>query len=125
MILDTHALSGWADGDRELERVLAAQEVLALPVIVLGEYRFGLSGSKLQRALEPKLAELERLVRVLDITRSTAQIYAVIRAELKRSGTPIPSNDTWIAALAREHQLRIISRDAHFDLVAGIKRIGW
>jgi len=98
---------------------------LALPVIVLGEYRYGLSGSRLQSTLEPKLAELERFVRVLDITRATAKVYALVRTELKRKGKPIPANDAWIAALAREHDLPILSRDTHFDSVDGIKRVGW
>jgi tRNA(fMet)-specific endonuclease VapC len=125
VILDTNALSAWAAGDKKLERLLAQQAFLAVPVVVLGEYRFGLSGSKLRSTLEPKLEELERLVRVLDITRSTARVYALIRAELKLAGTPIPSNDTWIAALAREHDLPIASRDTHFDSVAGVKRVEW
>lgn len=125
MILDTNTLSGWVDGDKTVERLLAQQPFLALPVIVLGEYRYGLSRSRLHSTLEPKLAELERVVRVLDITRFTAQVYAALRVELKRAGTPIPSNDAWIAALAREHSLPILSRDAHFDAVAGIKRVGW
>ena len=43
----------------------------------------------------------------------------------KKSATPIPVNDTWIAALARQHGLSIVSNDAHFDLVLGIKRIGF
>lgn len=125
MILDTNGLSAWADGDKKVERVLARQEFLALPVVVLGEYRFGLSGSRLRAVLEPKLVELERVVRVLDITRATAQVYAAVRAELKRTGKPIPSNDAWIAALAREHGWPILSRDAHFDFVKGITRVAW
>ena len=125
MILDTNALSAWVGGDQKVERLLAQEAFLALPVIVLGEYRYGLSGSRLQSTLEPKLAELERFVRVLDITRATAKVYALVRTELKRKGKPIPANDAWIAALAREHDLPILSRDTHFDSVDGIKRVGW
>ena len=125
MILDTNALSGWADSDKKVERVVAAQTLLALPVIVLGEFRFGLSGSKLQGPLEERLAVMEQYVLILDVTRSTAQNYAEIRAELKRVGTSIPSNDVWIAALAREHALPILSQDAHFDSVKGVKRVDW
>ena len=125
MILDTNALSDWSDGDASVARLIAQEAFLALPVIVLGEYRFGLAGSRLQSTLEPKLAEVERFVRVLDITRVTARMYALIRAELKRSGKPIPSNDVWIAALAREHNLPILSRDTHFDSVDGVKRVAW
>jgi len=48
-----------------------------------------------------------------------------LRIELKRAGTPLPANDLWIAALAREHGLPIVSRDAHFDRVRGIQRLAW
>jgi predicted nucleic acid-binding protein len=50
---------------------------------------------------------------------------AKVRDELKQSGHPFPSNDLWIAALARQHGLPLLSRDGHFDLVAGVQRIGW
>jgi len=46
---------------------------------------------------------------------------ATIRTELKRTGTPIPSNDVWIAALCRQHSFSLLSRDRHFDLVRGIE----
>jgi tRNA(fMet)-specific endonuclease VapC len=46
-------------------------------------------------------------------------------AELKRAGTPIPTNDLWIAALCRQHDLPLLSRDRHFDRVPGLRRIAW
>jgi predicted nucleic acid-binding protein len=62
---------------------------------------------------------------VLLVDEVTAERYADIRAELKRAGRPIPGNDLWIAALARQHKTPLLSRDAHFDFVPGLKRIGW
>ena len=62
---------------------------------------------------------------VAAITAETARAYAEIRLQLKRSATPIPANDTWIAALARQHALPVLSNDTHFDAVAGIERIGF
>jgi predicted nucleic acid-binding protein len=44
---------------------------------------------------------------------------------LKQSGRPLPSNDLWIAALARQHRLPLLSRDGHFDFVSALQRIGW
>ena len=55
----------------------------------------------------------------------TASAYADIRLSLKAAGTPIPVNDTWIAALARQHQLPVLSRDTHFDAVENLERISW
>ena len=51
--------------------------------------------------------------------------YRDVRTELKRAGTPIPSNDVWIAALSRQHRLPLLSRDRHFDAVPGIRRLAW
>ena len=64
-------------------------------------------------------------VTVLDIDEKTTRHYAAIGLELKRIGEPIPVNDLWIAALCRQHALPLVSRDRHFDLVAGIQRIDW
>ena len=55
----------------------------------------------------------------------TASAYAGIRLSLKAAGTPIPVNDAWIAALARQHQLPVLSRDTHFDAVENLERISW
>jgi tRNA(fMet)-specific endonuclease VapC len=62
---------------------------------------------------------------VLCIDEATASEYAVLRDGLKHLGKPIPANDAWIAALARQHAMPIISRDEHFDLVPKLKRFGW
>jgi len=62
---------------------------------------------------------------VLAITSETSRIYADIRHELRAAGQPIPENDLWIAALARQHALPILTNDAHFDHVFGLERISW
>lgn len=55
--------------------------------------------------------------RVLHIDEKTAGEYAIVRAELKRAGKPIPANDAWIAAVARQCKMAIVSRERHFDFV--------
>jgi tRNA(fMet)-specific endonuclease VapC len=59
------------------------------------------------------------------VDADTAGQYADIREELRTAATPIPENDIWIAALCRQHQLPLASRDGHFDKVRGLKRVGW
>jgi tRNA(fMet)-specific endonuclease VapC len=125
VILDTNALSAWAEQNAEAMRRIEAQPFLCLPVIVLGEFRFGLRGSRKRSAIEPQLEFLEQTVRVLDITRETAAVYATVRFELKQRGKLIPENDVWISALARQHGLPILSQDVHFDAVPGIRRESW
>ncbi|MCY4611045.1 MAG: type II toxin-antitoxin system VapC family toxin [Gammaproteobacteria bacterium] len=98
---------------------------LVVPSIVLGEYYFGIRQSLHQNRYEDWLRQSLPLVEVVAVTPETADAYANIRLELKQRGTPIPSNDTWIAALARQHALPVLSRDAHFDAVDGIQRIAF
>jgi predicted nucleic acid-binding protein len=125
LILDTNALSAFVDGDEVLGDVLRTQGRAALPVIVLGEFRYGIAASRHRRAYETWLSDNLALFEVLDVTSRTAAVYANLRADLKRTGRPIPANDAWIAALALEHALPVLSRDAHFDVVARLKRIAW
>jgi tRNA(fMet)-specific endonuclease VapC len=125
MILDTNAVSAAADDDPAIIAILARAEQVAIPVIVLGEYRYGIAQSRRRAAYETWLAGLLHDCFVLDINEPTTHRYAEIVLELKRTGRPIPTNDLWIAALCRQHSLPLLSRDRHFDLVAGTKRIGW
>ena len=125
MIVDTNALSAFFDGDAAVVRQIGRAPDIAVPVIVLGEYRFGLLGSRARRARERTLDQFVRSTRVLEITDSTSRHYAAIRHDLRLAGTPIPVNDTWIAALAREHSLPVLSTDAHFDAVRDVSRVGW
>jgi predicted nucleic acid-binding protein len=99
--------------------------LLSLPLIVSGEYRFGLMGSKKAAELEALLIILEQESKLLTIDIETTKSYAHIRHELKSAVTPIPENDVWIAALARQHNLPVVSRDRHFDAVKAILRIAW
>ena len=125
MIVDTNALSALLDKDSALLSVIREARELALPVIVLGEFRFGIAVSRRREIYEAWLARDLSLFRVLPVIEETTIHYAAIRSELKASGSPIPANDAWIAALAREHRLPIVSQDAHFDNVNNIERIGW
>lgn len=125
MILDTNAVSALAMEDAGIIKVLAPSERHHLPVIVIGEYDFGLAGLRRGRELQKWLELLVSENIVLSVELETATHYASLRTELKRAGTPIPANDLWIAALAREHGLPIVSRDTHFDRVRGIERLAW
>jgi predicted nucleic acid-binding protein len=124
LILDTKALSAVADGElRALEEFARAWRV-ATPVIVLGEYRYGIALSRRRNEYERWLADALAICEVLEVGDATSS-YAEVRLELRRAGTPIPTNDIWIAALYRQHSMPILSRDEHFDLVDGVGRVGW
>ena len=125
MILDTNGLSAMADGDPDVGPALEDANEIAIPVIVLGEYRYGIRQSRSRSHYERWLAGVLSQCRVLNIDADTADTYATVRQELRSSGRPIPTNDLWIAALARQHQMSLLSRDQHFDSVRGLKRVGW
>jgi predicted nucleic acid-binding protein len=125
MIVDTNALSAAADDDPAVVAILTRAGQMAIPVIVLGEYRYGIAQSRHCATYENWLTGLLRDCAVLDINEPTTQHYAEITLELRRKGKPIPTNDLWIAALCRQHSRPLLSRDRHLDEVTGLKRIGW
>ena len=125
MILDTNAVSALFRGDQSIAEVLAGHDQHHVPVIVIGEYRYGLARSRDRGRLGRLLDLLIHHSIVLPIEIETTAHYATLREELRRRGHPIPENDVWVAALARQHDLPVVTRDDHFDHVAGIERMSW
>lgn len=125
LVLDTNALSAFAEGAAALESILRHAGEIAVPVIVLGEYRYGIAHSRHRQRYEQWLAESILNARILDVNEETAAFYATLRSELKLAGTPIPSNDIWIASLCRQHSFSLLSRDRHFDGIRGLERSEW
>ena len=125
MILDTNALSAFVDGDAGVGAVLLRQPRAAIPVIVLGEFRYGIAESRHRAAYEAWLVSQLPHFDILAVTNETTIAYATLRVALKRSGRPIPANDAWIAALALQYRLPVLSRDQHFDVVPDIERRNW
>ena len=105
MILDTNALSAAADKEPAALKAVSEAKSLAVPVIVLGEYRLGIAQSRYRKEYESWLREWIATVTVLEISEETTFHYSVIGLHLKGIGKPIPSNDLWIAALCRQHSL--------------------
>lgn len=125
MILDTNALSAFVDGDLQVGEVLRGQSRAAIPVIVLGEFRYGIAASRHRGEYEAWLDAHLPHFDILPVTDITAIAYAALRAVLERLGSPIPANDAWIAALALQHRLPVLSRDGHFDVVPNLDRRDW
>ena len=125
MLLDTTAISGVAAGDETLIKTIESAPRLCVTIISLGEYGYGLAQSKHQTELSEWLAAFLQRAETLFIGRETLPHYAEVRRQLKKDGKPIPANDCWIAAMAKEHRLPVVSRDKHFDAVKGLRRIAW
>lgn len=122
LCLDTSAYSRFMRGAPRLQTRLEAADELLLPVTMLGEVYAGFQGGN---RLEENLALLAAFRRqpgvvLLETTDNIAQRYAALVASLKRQGTPIPTNDIWIAAAALENGGRLVAYDAHFAAVPGL-----
>jgi predicted nucleic acid-binding protein len=125
VILDTNALSAFVDGDAGVGEILRRQSRAAIPVIVLGEFRYGIATSRHRAAYESWLGSHLSHFEILGVTEDTAIAYASVRVMLKRSGRPMPANDVWIAALALQHRLPLLTRDRHFDVVPDLECRNW
>jgi len=125
MILDTNALSAWAEGNPACRSAFLETRRLLVPVIVLGEYLYGIRQSRHRARYEQWLADNLPTAEIASVTDITAVHYADLRFHLKSTGTPIPANDLWIAALALEHRLPLLSNDAHFDNIPELHRLSF
>lgn len=125
MILDTNALSAWADGDPGIRPALLSAAKLVVPSVVLGEFDFGIRQSRHYKHYAGWLEESLQHTEIAVVDEGTARHYGEIRLALKKAGTPIPVNDSWIAAAAAQFRLPVLSRDTHFDAVKGLRRVSW
>jgi predicted nucleic acid-binding protein len=125
LIVDTNALSAVADGEAPVMELVGGAERVAVPVIVLGEYRLGIAQSRHRTTYESWLREWIAAMTVREIDDGTTHSYSAIGLELKKKSKPIPTSDLWIAALCRQHSLPLVRRDRHFDFVAGLRRLHW
>ncbi len=125
LALDVNRYVDFSKDVPQVVEVLQSAQRISLPYIVLGTLRAGFRrGSRSQRN-ERRLAEFlqSHRVDVLFADEATTHFYALINMELRQAGTPIPTNDIWIAALVLQHDLVLFSRDRHFDRVPRIPRI--
>jgi tRNA(fMet)-specific endonuclease VapC len=123
--IDTNRYTDFARGEVEAVDRLSKVDRICIPIVVLGELRAGfLCGSRSERN-EKNLARFlnSPRVEVLDIDEETTHHYARLFRQLRAQGTPIPTNDLWIAALVVQHALYLYDRDGHFDALPQIPRL--
>jgi predicted nucleic acid-binding protein len=122
--LDTNRLTDLFQGDTLLAERLGACEEVWIPLVVLAEIKAGFYGGTQQHRNEILLQELlaKTTVGILLPGRETAEHYARLFVQLRRAGSPVPDNDLWIAALALQHDLLLITRDQHFERIPQLLR---
>ena len=125
LALDTNRYTDLCRGDASVVQTVEQADEVWLPFIVLGELRAGFAvgsqGPRNEAVLRRFL--LKPGVGILYAGEQTTHHYANVYRQLRKQGTPIPTNDMWIAALVLEHSLVLCARDAHFDALAQITRI--
>jgi tRNA(fMet)-specific endonuclease VapC len=123
VLVDSDGYTAFKRGHPDVIAVLEQADAIGVPVIVLGELR---AGFKFGSREAENLVDLEQFlsspaVSLVFLDQGTTEAYATISLELRRKGKPIPVNDLWVAALARQHGDGILSFDAHYAPIDGLR----
>lgn len=114
LLLDTSAVIDLFDGDPAAEQAIANARGLSMASITLGELLYGAECSSRPSQNRAEINEFASSVAILSCDAETASQYGSIKHLLRQKGKPLPENDLWIAAVARQHRLTLVTRDAHF-----------
>ncbi len=123
IILDTNAYTRLLAGDEDVLDVVASAEVVFMSIFVLGELHAGFLGGTKEKKNRDVLKQflLKPSVKILNATYETAEVFGSLKNSLSLAGTPLPINDVWIAAQGIETGSVVITYDAHFSKVAGLR----
>jgi tRNA(fMet)-specific endonuclease VapC len=123
--IDVNRYVDFARGVDEAVTCLRRAGEIHLPLVVLAELRAGFQAGQRARVNEAVLSRFLQSDRVAVLLpdEQTTHVYAALFAQLRAAGTPIPTNDLWIAAMVIQHDLVLFSRDRHFDVVPQIARV--
>ena len=116
ILLDTSGYSAFMRGDTEMKNMLQTVDAIYLNPVVLGELGVGFLRGRARQKNEERLKQFmaSSRVSVVPIEEETAERYAVILNSLWTAGTPVPTNDIWIAASAMQYGLTVVTTDAHY-----------
>ena len=122
LMLDTSAYSAFMGGHAGVKLAFQRAEEIYVTPVVLGELLAGFLSGKRRRQNEQELRTFlaSPRVKVIEVGEETAVRYAVILNHLRSAGTPIPTNDIWIAASAMQHGLHILTTDSHYQRIAQV-----
>jgi tRNA(fMet)-specific endonuclease VapC len=123
VLVDTNAYAALMRGEEKILAILSSAECVYISTIVLGELYAGFKGGSREedncRILQEFLSK--STVRVVSVSHQTAEIFGHIKHQLRTAGTPLPINDVWIAAHAMQYAAVLISYDAHFSAIPGLR----
>lgn len=123
-LLDTNIISAWLSGETDIANKIDDYTVY-IPLTAIGELYYGALYSE---QIQKNIHEIEKLssrYKVLLPDKHTAKEYGKIKTALRKKGKPIPENDVWIAALAKQYKITLVTRDGHFKEVETLKITRW
>lgn len=125
VLLDTNIVIGLFGNESSIVQQLATVNEVFIPCIVLGELYFGARKSTYTETNVNRIDEFASNSQVLLCDIDTSRQYGIIKAQLQAKGKPIPENDLWIAAIAKQHQLTLVTRDSHFGHIEDLITEQW
>jgi tRNA(fMet)-specific endonuclease VapC len=125
LAVDSNAVIAYREGISAICKLIERIDIVFLPVIVLGELRYGAINSAKPEKNEQDISKFSDNSVIMPIDEDVAIRYAKVRSELKKTGHPIPENDIWIAAICLELDVPLLSNDGHFQYVNGLEVINW
>ena len=124
-LLDTNIVIAIFANDASVINSLARTNEVFVPSIALGELYYGAHKSSRVEANIERINEFAASSSIITCDTVTSQQYGMIKNVLRVKGRPIPENDIWIAAIAKQYQLTLISRDNHFKVIDGLSITAW
>lgn len=122
VLVDTNAYSAFRMGRPEAVEIFRHAPLIVLSSVVLGEILAGFAAGSREESNREQLAQFltSERVQVFPVDSGTSESYARLYLTLRKKGAPIPTNDLWIAATARQHGLAIFTYDRHFRDIEGV-----
>ena len=125
VLIDTNAYSELARGNTRIRSIIENASEVLVSAVVLGELHTGFALGSKELENNQRLAAFLKLpgIHVIDVNRAIAERYGATIVSLRKLGTPLPTNDIWIAATGLETGSRVLTFDAHFDHIPGVMRV--
>lgn len=124
-LLDTNIVIALFADEETVKNNLAQANEVFIPSTAIGELFYGARKSGRVKANLSRVDELIAISTVFSCDAETARQYGEIKNKLRLKGRPLPENDIWIAAIALQHNLVLVTRDAHFQQVENLQSVNW
>lgn len=124
-LLDTNIIIALFASDASVMQSLAQADEVFIPSIALGELHYGARKSGRSQENLGRIEELVTNSTIVECDADTARQYGDVKNRLRLKGRPLPENDIWIAALALQYGLTLVTRDAHFQEVENLQTVAW